>query len=353
MKKRMFLIVALAVFSLSSLFGQLKVVNNFGKDLMVTVNGQKNLISYRGVKVFSTRSSQNVWLECVTLDAKIKFSVSKDVSRAGLVTIESSDNSSSVQTQVQTQSYSPSVSHNAVVSEVSTGSLAGVLGQVNVSSTSNITSNNNVSGSTNTTVTNTVVRSQIDYGRIPLVYTGAEKFKVFSEIGRGLEFSGADSADVLAKSVRNSYVLAIPRNQDLVIGVGIKEGENQAIWRYAEIRKWIGLSDTACVISQNDIKQMSTNENKKLRIKLTAEKYKIFFDPGTGAPISIGFNELSRSVDVPIGQFYIRISFTDAAGMFHRTVFVPKHVTKGDRNLEITKNDLENAVKLNWSQTAN
>jgi len=93
---------------------------------------------------------------------------------------------------------------------------------------------------------------------------------------------------------------------------------------------------------------MSTGEVKKLKFRLTAKDYKIFFEPGSGESISLGFNEASRPIEVPIGQFYIKISFTEPNGMFHSTVFVPKHVTTNDKYLNVTENDLKNAVKLNW-----
>lgn len=178
-------------------------------------------------------------------------------------------------------------------------------------------------------------------GQIALIYKGSNPFKIFSSVGQGLEFSGTDTLN---------YITA-PKNSDLVIGVGLKQGENQAIWPYAEIRKRLVTNSTTCRIADADIKKMSTggkDQIKKLKIRLTAKDYKIYFEPSSGEPISLGFNEISRAIEMPIGQFYIKISYTDPSGMFHSTVFVPKHVTMSDKHLDITEANLKNAVVLNW-----
>ena len=178
-------------------------------------------------------------------------------------------------------------------------------------------------------------------GQIALIYKGSNPFKIFSSVGQGLEFFGTDTINYIAT----------PKGQDLVIGIGLKQGENQAIWPYAEIRKRLVAGSTVCRITDADIKKMSTGgegEMKKMKIRLTAKDYKIYFEPSSGEPISLGFNEISRAIEMPIGQFYIKISYTDPAGMFHSTVFVPKHVTMSDKHLDITEENLKNAVTLNW-----
>jgi len=294
MKRIFFILILLATCGLGVAFSQLKVSNGFGQTLIVTINGQTRQIPNNGVQTFSV-NSRTVWLECRTLDSKISFSASKEVSR-GLVLIEPKDNNTKTPVQKSPNTANPQ----------------------------------NYKGE-----------------RIAFVYEGIDRFKIFSEIGRGLEFIGADSLNP-ADNAKNRYYIYAPKNQDLVIGVGIKEGENQAIWPYAEIRKRINSWDTVCYIAQNDIKKMSASEKKNLKIRLIAENYKIFFEPDAKDPISLGFRGVSRSVEVPIGQFYIRISYTDPNGMFHSTVFVPKHVTGSDRSIDITKNDLDNAVQLNW-----
>jgi len=315
-------------------FGQLRVVNNFGQDLNVTINDQKSLIPYKGVKTFKA-SGRNVWLKCSTINGKLNFDLAKEVSRSGLVTIEpsvdrmshgSADASSSVPAQ---NNSSPATGLAALLKGSSQDGTKLPDAKINSANAINLPTQP-VSGE-----------------RISFVYKGSDKFKIFSEIGRGLEFKGNDTLNV-DDNARNRYILNVPRNQDLIIGLGIKEGENQAIWRYAEIRKRINSWDSACYIYQKDIKKMSTSENKALKIRLIAENYKIFFEPDSGDPISLGFKGVSRSIEVPVGQFYIRVSYTDANGMFHKTVFVPRHVTAKDKYLEFTKSDLDNAVVLNW-----
>ncbi|MEI6836101.1 MAG: hypothetical protein WCK59_04685 [Candidatus Falkowbacteria bacterium] len=338
--KKLFVLLVLTMCGLMTAFGQLKVTNNFGQDLNITVGGQKNLVNYKGIKTFKI-SGRTVWLECQSLDGKIKFSISKEVSRRGLVSVEPGDFSP----QAPNKS-AETVTTNVLPSQSTggTGSLAAILKGTNKTNVAVTTSPTPVPNN----AVNIVLSTAVSAGeRIAFVYKGSDRFKIFSEIGRGLEFKGGDSLNA-EDNAKNRYVLNVPRNQDLIIGLGIKEGENQAIWRYAEIRKRVNSWDTACYIYQKDIKKMSTSENKSLRIRLIAQEYKIFFEPDSGEPISIGYRETSRSIDVPVGQFYIRVSYTDPRGMFHRTVFVPKHVTKKDRYLDITKNDLDNSVQLNW-----
>ncbi|MCX6794781.1 MAG: hypothetical protein NTY31_02235 [Candidatus Falkowbacteria bacterium] len=298
---------------LSAVFGQLRVSNNFGQTLIITINGQTRRIPDRGTQSFSVNNPQVVQVGCKTLDGKISFSTSKSV-LGGSISIEPKDNRTSPQAGAASikSPQSPPQGYRTVPGQGD---------------------------------------------KIALVYRGEEPFKIFSEIGRGLEYVGTDTIN--NKEGKNRYIVFTPKNQDLIIGIGMKTGEaNQAIWPYAEIRKRINSGDTVCYITQRDIKKMSTGEKKNLRIRLIAEKYKIFFEPSDSKEsISLGFRGISKTVEVPIGQFYIKISFTDPDGMFHSTVFVPKHVTQSEKwvhmtesekFIEITKSDLDNAIQLNW-----
>lgn len=351
--KKILILFVLLTSGLSS-FCQLRVANNFGKDLYVSVNSKEEFIPSRGVKTFSNVRLRTVGLECRTSDGSAKFYVLKEVSRSGLVEIAASDNSGAVSnnTNVAPVSYNANQTTYTAADNSTGASLQDIIkGGANstpinytpASTVVNTTvSTSTVNQSVSTTQTTTVATEAINF-----IYTGSSSFKIFSVIGRGLEFLGTDSVNS-GNTAKNKYTIYVQKNQDLIIGVGIKTGADQAIWPYAEIRKRINSGDVDCTITQKDIKKMSTSENKNLRIRLMAEKYKIFFEPDAGDPVSIGYREVSRGIDVPIGQFYIRVSYTDATGMFHRTVFVPKHVTKSDSYLEITKADLDNSVQLNW-----
>lgn len=284
MKKVIFSLVILTMCS-AAVFSQIKVSNGFGQTLKVTINEQTATIPNNGVQAFSvTGTGSAVLIKCETPDGSIKFSVPKAVPASNLIIISPND------------------------------------GQQNSQA------------------------SRIPSGQIALIYKGTTPFKIFSSVGQGLEFSSTDTVN---------YVSA-PKNSDLVIGIGLKQGENQAIWPYAEIRKRLLAGSTACKITDADIKKMSTGgttgkgQMKKLKIRLTAKDYKIYFEPSSGEPISLSFNRASRSIEVPIGQFYIKISYTDPSGMFHSTVFVPKHVTADDTHLDISEENLKNAITLNW-----
>lgn len=344
MRKILFLFVLLAS-GLSS-FAQLRVANNFGRDLYISIDGKENFVGNKSVKTFANTRPRTAYLECRTTD-NLKFSVTKEVSRAGLVTVTADDYSNTVST---VNSVNPMVSYEVVQTSSNEASLDDLLSangpainySAPVTNQTVITKSTVSSVSTvPVTVNKTVVSEQIKF-----VYTGSSRFKIFSAIGRGLEFLGTDTTEV--DNAKNEYSLFVPKNEDLIIGIGLKTSADQAIWPYAEIRKRVNLGDEQVIITQKDLKKMSTSENKKLRIRLMAQSYKIFFEPDASDPISIGYREVSRAIEVPVGQFYIRVSYTDPKGKFNRTVFVPKHVTASDTYLEITKADLDNAVVLDW-----
>jgi len=296
--KKIFFVLMMAICGGTAL-GQLRVSNGFGQDLQVTIknsNGSESRdIPNNGMATFSVRS-QAVTLKCKITATGQTFSVYKGVPRSGLVTVEVSD-------------YKITAANPKAVASAPT------------------------------------VSPEKSGTALPFIYKGGISFKIFSETGRGLEFFKDSTGN--NDDIKEVY-LNVPTNNDMVLGIGIKNGEDQAIWPYAEIRKRVNATDTAVIVSDKDIKQMSTGEVKKLKIRLVAKDYKIFFEPGSGEPVSLGFNSVSRPIEVPIGQFYIKMSFTDPSGMFHSTVFVPKHVTGDDKHLDITENDLKNAVKLDW-----
>jgi len=84
--KKLSVFVLLIMCGLMTAFGQLKVVNESGQDLNITVNGKKFLVPYKGTQIFEARG-KSVWLECATIDGKLKFAFSKEVSRAGIVKV--------------------------------------------------------------------------------------------------------------------------------------------------------------------------------------------------------------------------------------------------------------------------
>lgn len=254
-------------------FAQLRVANNFGRDLYVSIDGKENFVSNKSVKTFTNTRPRTAYLECRTTD-NLKFSVSK-VSRAGLVTITADDYSNAISTVT---TVSPVTNYEVAQTTSDESSLDALLSTngptINysaspVTSQAVITKSVVSSVSSAVTVNKTIVSEQIKF-----VYAGSSRFKIFSAIGRGLEFLGADTTEV--DNAKNEYSLFIPTNEDLIIGVGLKTSADQAIWPYAEIRKRVNSGDSQVIITQKDLKKMSTGENKKLRIRLMAQEYKIF-----------------------------------------------------------------------------
>ncbi|MFA6194617.1 MAG: hypothetical protein WC719_02645 [Patescibacteria group bacterium] len=273
MKKIIFTSAILIICSLGVAFGQLRVSNNFGQTLKVTINNQQFTIMNSGVQAFSV-ASQAVFIKCETLDGMNKFSVTKAVPQNNLILINPNDGQNS-----------------QVVS--------------------------------------------LPSGQIKFVYKGSIHFKVISMIGKGTEFFGKDSI---------AYIPAPPRDKDLVLGVIIKEdGDAQFIWRYAEIRKRINPGETECRITDQDIKIMSEEKgpNEKdmkivFRLDRDTDGYKIFSEPGSKNPISIGSGESSKSMKVPFGIFFIKVSVT-GGDLINSTVFILVHTTDNMKAFTINK----------------
>jgi len=369
MRKIWIVLVFVTMCGFSAAFGQLRVANNFGQDLKIAINGEKNDVPYKGIKSFPIRGQKSVYLECVTLNGKVKFSVSKEVGRSGLVTVEPDDNT------VVTQSSSSSVV--SIVTSTTNASPPPATGNSTLqsilkgngpqTSQSSVTKTVTEVRQTNLPVTQTVTvvqpQSQANFESIKVIYTGTERFKVFSDLGggqwQGIEFRGRSKADSLQDNAKNEYSLSIQKDRDIHIGVVFNPED--AINIYGEFRKRVNRGDAILYINEGDIKKMSTNETKEIKIKFMAKDYKLLFDPkdvskdGKSTLISIGYDQSSRRFMAPIGQFYLKASCTNTSnGMFYPTVYIPIHVISSDNTIIITTEQIQKAtagadLNLKWS----
>lgn len=349
MRKFWILFGMLVVFALSA-SSQLKVINNFGQDLNVENGGKVAFIPNKGAAIFPTRA-KTVVLSCWTSDSRVKFVVNKEASRSGLVEIKTSDGVV-VNTETKTVVYTNNVSTtNPVYVSENSQSLSAIL---NGSTTSEIytppTTNTSVSSvvteTSNVSFTNQVTQTVVTGEPITIEYSGSRTLKIISKEGQGLELFG--SGDSLNNpGAKNKYTIYVKKNADLVIGVGEKKRANQAIWPYGEIRKRINSNDAVCKINDADVKMMSTNETRKLKFRVDAKGYKILIEPDLGDLISLAFQGISRAVELPVGQSYVRIAYTDPQGVFHPTAFMSVHVTSQDRYISITANDLAKTFTIN------
>lgn len=350
MRKILFLFGMLVIFALSA-SSQLRVTNNFGQDLNVENGGKTVFIPSKGMVVFPTRS-RTVVLSCWTSDSKIKFVVSKEASRAGLVEINVSDGAGAVSQAnpiIYTNASEP-VSTPTYISENSQ-SLSAILSGTTTSEiytppTVNTSVSSVVTETSNVSFTNQTTQTIVTGEPITIEYSGNRTLKIISKEGQGLELFG--SADSLNNpGAKNKYTIYVKKNADLVIGVGEKKRANQAIWPYGEIRKRINSNDAVCKITDSDVKMMSTNETRKLKFRVDAKGYKILIEPDLGDLISLAFQGISRAVELPVGQSYVRIAYTDPQGVFHPTAFMSVHVTSQDRYISITANDLAKTFTIN------
>lgn len=361
MRKIWIAFVFVAMCGLTTAFGQLRVTNNFGQDLKVAINGEENKIANKETKTFAVRGQKNVNLECATLDGKNKFTMPKEVSRSGMVTIDPADNRMS-----RDQSVPVNVETGAPVNQ-SGSPLAAIL-QGGKTANSNTVNNvtNNVSNSVPVNVVsnqvNIVQQPQAGLEQIKIVYTGAERFKVFSDLGgsqlQGTEFRGKATADSIQDNAKNEYNVYIQKNKDIHIGVIFNPED--AINIYGEFRKRVNSGDATLYINEGDIKKMSTNEKKEIKLKFMAKDYKLLFDPkdvskdGKSTLISMGYDQTSRKFQAPIGQFYLKASCTNTlTGMFYPTVYVPIHVISSDNVITITAEQIKvltgSDINLKWS----
>jgi len=335
MKKTWIIFSMLAVFGLSS-SAQLKVVNNFGQDLNVENSGKTIFVPNKGTATFATRS-RIAMLSCTTIDNRIKFVISREVSRSGLVTILASDG-----TSVTVQNSNPT-EKSAVAEQQSLDDIlnSGKSVSYTPATTSSVTQKVIQSTSSQNTVTQSV--TSVTKEQITIEYSGQMTLKILSSDGQGLELIGKN--DTTYSDSTNKYNIFADKNADLIIGVGEKKQNGQSVWPYGEIRKRIK-GDAICKINDADIQMMSTSETKKLRFKVDAKDYKILIKSDDGL-ISLSYRGISKQVELPIGQSYVRIAYTDPQGVFHPTAFMSVHVTDQDRYISITANDLAKTFTIN------
>jgi hypothetical protein len=165
-------------------------------------------------------------------------------------------------------------------------------------------------------------------------------------------------ADSIQDNAKNTYDLYIQKNKDIHIGVIFNPEE--AINVYGEFRKRVNSGDATLYINEGDIKKMSTNEKKEIRLRFMAKDYKLLFDPkdvskdGKSTLISMGYDQTSRKFQAPIGQFYLKASCTNTlTGMFYPTVYIPIHVISSDNVITITTEQIKvltgSDINLKWS----
>ncbi len=352
--KTLWILCLLITCSFSVAFGQLRVANNSGKNLRVAVGGQTQAIAYKNVTIYNVREKQ-ASLDCLDPVTNTRFVLVKKVPRNGYITIEPSDYPQpavvqTVQTfQTQAVSYDNQASNNGA-------SLSSVMSGAAVPSSSQKTVTTIVTDQKGVNQTQT----QQYLERVLVIYDGFPRFKVFSDIGgsrwQGIEFRGKETTDSIKDNAKNQYYLLAQKDQDVHIGVIFNP--SGAINEYGEFRKRLNKEDDTLYINDGEIKKMSTSETKMIKVKFMARGYKIYFEPkpemrGNNDPISLKYNQRSRPFSAPIGQFYLKVSCTDARGMFHPSLFIPLHVTSGDNYVEITTQDVDKAINadinLNWN----
>ena len=365
--KKLIFICLLTVCSLSVAFAQLKVANNSGRDLKVTINGDTKTIAFKSVTTFGVRVRE-VNMDIVDLSNNQKFYLTKKVSGNGRVQIESSDlTQTQTTTVVSSQVYNQptqvvSTQTTSVPAGVKTGSIGNLFGDVSASTgqaSPQVAGQINIQTTQTTQTTAPIInqpaqpQNQVYLSRIRVVYTGAERCKVFSNIGgdewQGLEFRGKVTADT-KDNTRNSYFLPVQTGKDLQVGLVFKPGE--AINEYANVRKRVNPGDTVFYINESDIKKMSFNKEtgerpKMIVIVCLCKEYDLVFtnpeDPSKR--ISLSYGEKSNVFNSPIGQFYLQASPQKVSTKENQpTIYLSEQVTEGSGNIKITDQDVKRCL---------
>jgi hypothetical protein len=368
--KKLVIICILVICGASVTFGQLKVANNSGRDLKVTINGDTKTIAFKSESTFGVRVRE-ANMDIIDPVNNQKFYLTKKVSGSGRVQIEPGD-CAIVQTQtttvVSSQVYNQpaqviSTQTAAVPSGVKTGSISDLFGDVSASTGQ---ASPQVAGQTNTQTTQTTQtmapiinqpqaqqQNQVYLSRIRVVYTGAERCKVFSNFGgdewQGLEFRGKVTADI-KDNTRNSYNLPVQTGKDLQIGLVFKPGE--AINEYANVRKRVNPGDTVFYINEGDIKKMSFNKEAGERPKMVViiclckEYNLVFTDPENPSKrISLSYGEKSIAFKSPIGQFYLQASPQKVSTKENQpTVYLSEQVTEKTDIIKIYDQDIKRCL---------
>lgn len=339
----------LAVCGTGSAFSQLRVANSFGQALNVETGGKTILIPDKGMAVFPTRV-RTALLSCQTPDNKIKFVVSRKVSRAGLVEILSGDNIDAKSVVEQNDVSVPVISDkpDTIIVSKEEPSLEGILKGTVLTDYDQAPAN--ISASDLNAVTEQITSQPPSIMEpIKIKYFGTFTLKIISDEGQGTELLGLN--DSIDNSSPRTCTLNVRKGSDLLIKFVFKDDEkpNQTVWPYGEIIKHINLEDSVCEISDFDVDALALCETTKVRFRLESENYKVIIKPTNDRLVSLRYQDASGPIALPIGKSYIEAAYTDPKGQFHPRVFLPISVTHSDRIFSVTDAILaKSLVVKNW-----
>lgn len=298
---RKFLILLVVFTSIgASAFSQLRVINKSGRDVYVSVDSKEIFIPNKEVKIFSnTRSIRTVWLDCKLSDGT-KFTVSKDVSRSGSVELLPNDNSTS-----------PGIVKEPVV------------------------------------VSQPITVNQLTGGSVD--YTASIYNNPSTRYSDSInDLSGSKTSYEDVDAINNSVVIASEETSNsetslssILRGSNVKESP---ISTSTQMSTPTPISVQTVVRSVTSVTSVTSTETRKIKFRVEAKDYKILIEPDSGEIISLGYKGVSRSIDLPIGQSYIKIAYTDPEGFFHPTTLMLVHVTSQDKYILINVNNLTKTV---------
>lgn len=323
--KKFLVLMFLAVCGTGSAFSQLRVANNFGQTLNVETGGGKTIsIPDKGVAVFPVRV-RVATLSCQTPDNRIKFFVSRKVSRSGLVEILSGDNIGAMPMVKQKDSIILVSDKPDTVAVTEGPSLDDI-----------------VKGKVEVAVSDSNVISQAPSIRqIKIKYSGAFDPRILLGEGQGAKLLEFDSID---NSGAKTCILNAQKDSDLLINFVLKDDKNpsQIIWPYVKITRH--LDDSVCKITDFDIESLVFPETKKVRLKFESENCRLIIKSKKDRLIFLGYQETSGPIALPIGKSYIEAAYIDSKDCFHPKVWLPICVASGDKIITITATDLAKSV---------
>ena len=171
---------------------------------------------------------------------------------------------------------------------------------------------------------------------ITLHYYGTFTLKIVSSEGRGQVLSG------LSESIDNSTprvcTLKARQNSDLVIDLVVIDDSKPYVWPRARISKHVGVKDSIINIMDYDIDMLALYEMTMAKITVT--------DPSFRVSIRDVKITKSKTMPMPIGESYLKLSYTDSRGMSYSDVLLPVSVPEKGGNITITPENLIQALKV-------
>ncbi len=289
MKKILFL--SLAIFGFSAVFAQLKVSNAYGSDLTVAIGKQSKIVPQGATAVFDGVRLKNVWLNCLTPEGET-FAIAKQIPRSGKTTIYPSDNQSGKKDVV-------------------------------------------------------LVAPQKAVANYPDIPHAAELQVSNSEVKEANYADGSQSlSDILSQGAVGTNTGLKPTGAPMVTSGPVNTDPtplDDKAQVYLGGDQLVQVTITETQLEPQTVKVITTTTkptaSKRVWLKSLVPGHQIIFEPDQGEVIYLTYSQ-RKKIEVPLGEFPLKISYVDLSTKTVKTVLIPQKVSQSDQTIQITPADL-------------